>query len=811
MKYTTEVGENGEFHAPTELIPGRYKTTINYTDNKNQKFGSSEWTGKLHIRHSVYLECKDISVDAYSTTTIKERLVDYQKEPLVNAEVKMKYSNSSTVTTLTTDSEGYFSFVYNATRSGTVDVTFSYAGSKYYIPITGTITITTLPSTPTITISDVKRYIKQDLEIPVTLSVHNHKLINKTLIFTINNNTYTVTTDSGGNATLTGCSIDTTGTYNCTVSYTPSTEKVNGRCDSWDYNSVSKSFIIIVMPKRTPIVTATVTSPVDYKGTSNFVLTYVDPATNQPVSGVGIIIQIPRESFSDYLITDSNGQISLSHTMTVVGLNDIVFITNERRAFNRVRVSKVVIVNPVQTKLSGTTNSIMYSEEASVTCTLTDVDGNKLSNKRITVYSNDGDFVGNGTTNNNGQCIIKFTPANVGTLTYTLQFEGDNQYASQNAQFTLTVQKISTKFTGNTTISPHAGEETPITLTLVTNKGKTLPNRTITVTDNNKTITTTSDSKGQFTFNTIGGLNEKRSATVKYLGDTYYNTCTATITLNFGKYVPTLNVDTRENSIGSPCVFYVKVSGANNVTPTGSVTYEAESQKNTVTLSPGEWSICDKYVPTEAGYNDITLTYKGDDNYISVTKDISVYTSPGIVEDCSSLDHFYIRTIKYQDYYPTPTENPIVDGGGIHGFYGRAIWAENLKVTNNCKVTMEIQVKNVDHGFNFGLVTKGNMSRTAVLLEQSSSRAYFYFATNTNGKYNIPSVNWNRLSLNTWYTVEFNIQNGKCTVKVNNSTYTHDIIIDDNTYPAIFVWSPRLSGESSSSEIICRKIVLIKR
>ena len=79
MKYTTEVGEKGEFHAPTELIPGRYKTIINYTDNKNQKFGSSEWTGKLHIRHSLDLEGKDISVDAYITTTIKERLVNYKK------------------------------------------------------------------------------------------------------------------------------------------------------------------------------------------------------------------------------------------------------------------------------------------------------------------------------------------------------------------------------------------------------------------------------------------------------------------------------------------------------------------------------------------------------------------------------------------------------------------------------------------------------------------------------------------------------------------------------------------------------------
>lgn len=816
MKYTTEVDKNGDFSTDTDLGPGVYNCKIDYHDNVNGKFGDSTWEGKLNIRYPVSIECTDISVEAYSTTTIKERLLNHKKEPLTNTKIKMQYSNSNTVTTLTTDSDGYFSFVYNASLSGTVDVTFTYDGSLYYFPLTKTITITTKAATPTLSITDVTRYVEQDLGLSATLNVSEHKLTNKALIFTINNQTYTATTDSNGTATLTDVSITVAGTYTCTVSYTPSATQVNGRRDKWDYNSVTKSFTITVKERITPTVTATVTSPVDYNATSKFVLTYKHPSTGNPISGVGVTIQIPNEKtngsiFSKYLITDSNGQVTLNHTMITSGNSFVVFITNQTTGFKSVRVSRVVKVNSITTKLTGTTSTIQYSEKASITCTLTDVNSTALSGKRITVYDADDDYVGNGTTDSKGQCIIQFTPTNVGTLTYKLQFNGDTQYASQTNTVKLTVNKISTKFNGNTTISQNAGEETPITLTLVTTDGKSLSNQTITLTDDNKTSTTTTDANGQFSFNTTGTLNEKRSATVKYNGDTYYNSCTSTITLNFGKYVPTLNTDIKENSIGSPAVFSVKVTSSTSLVPTGSVTYTAESQKNTITLTQNEWNLCNKYTPTDSGYNDVTVTYNGDDNFIAVTKEISVYTTPGIVEDCSSLDHFYVRTIKYQNYYPNPTHQPTVDSAGVHGYYGRALWAKKLKVTNNCTVTMEIKVKKVDHGFNFGLVTKGNMSHTAVLLEQSTSKSYFYFATNTNGKYRIPNINWNRLSLDIWYTVEFIINNGKCTVNINGYTYTHDIIIDDNTYPAIFVWSPRLSGESSSSEILCRKIVLVKR
>ena len=207
--YTIITDENGMAMLPINLKPDIYSVTAVFDGNRNY-IGAVPVSTKVFVMTKVRIDQhKDMTKDYGNSDKFIVHAVDkYGKS--VGAYAKVKMTMVGKTYTVYTDKHGYASLAINL-KPGTYDITCEYAGYtvKHKVTVKQVLSATN------------RQYKKAaSYQFTATLKYSNGKAISgKTVTFTFKGKTYTQTTNTKGEATITIKETLNLGKYNIMIKY----------------------------------------------------------------------------------------------------------------------------------------------------------------------------------------------------------------------------------------------------------------------------------------------------------------------------------------------------------------------------------------------------------------------------------------------------------------------------------------------------------------------------------------------------------------------------------------------------------------
>ena len=454
----------------------------------------------------------------------------------------------------------------------------------------------------------------------------NTVLSNKNIIFTLNGNNYTKTTNSQGVASLT---INANaGNYTLAVRFIG---------DGLYYNS-SKTVALTVVKDKTTFVDS---GSSIVKG-NYYYLTLKDSKGNVLFNKT---VSLTFNGKTYTRITDSLGKVGLKLNSPTVGKTyKLGYKFGGDDGYNS--SSGFVNLNvKLGTTVSGSGSAIVQGNYYYVT--LKDANGNALSGKTVNFT-----FPSNGktykrTTNSQGKVSLKISATAGKTYQFAYSYDGNSYYGSSAESVSLYV-KNSTSFvtSGNSIIKGNN-----YYVTLRDNVGNVLSNKTVSLTFNGKTYTRITDSLGKVGLKlnspTVG---KTYKLGYKFGGDDGYNSSSGFVNLN-------VKLGTTVSGSGSAIVqgnnYYVTLKDANgNVLSNKTVTFKFPSNGKTYTKTTNSKGVVSLKISATAGKAyQFAYSYGGSSYYGSSSSGIfnlTVKLSSSISNSGTSImnDSLYKVTLK---------------------------------------------------------------------------------------------------------------------------------------------------------------------
>jgi parallel beta-helix repeat protein len=169
---------------------------------------------------------------------------------------------------------------------------------------------------------------------------------------------------------------------------------------------------------------------------------------------------------------------------------------------------------------------VQYSDNVTITGTVTNVDYKAFSNAQLTLKIN-GETV-SVKTNNKGVFTYTYKTATIGQNNISVTYDGNSKYAKATQKLTFDVIRKDTVITLNKINNTKKSSNAVITGKITSSSGVILKNVDVVIKINNKKFTVKSDSEGVFTYSykttTVGTNN----VTVSYAGNSRYADVTKT-------------------------------------------------------------------------------------------------------------------------------------------------------------------------------------------------------------------------------------------------------------------------------------------
>jgi len=202
------------------------------------------------------------------------------------------------------------------------------------------------------------------------------------------------------------------------------------------------------------------------------------------------------------------------HILSVTTIPDV--------SHNPVTSNVTIVVNKLQTELSGNDVIATYNVNTDLVITLKDSAGKALSGVKVTVDLNGAKTY---TTDKNGQ--VKVPTKGLAPKTYTakINFDGNANYVESAKNIKVTVKKATPRLTAKKKTFKAKTKTKKYTIVLKDNTGKAMKKVKVTLKiKGKKTITVKTNSKGKATFK-IKKLTKKGTykSTVTFKGNKYYN------------------------------------------------------------------------------------------------------------------------------------------------------------------------------------------------------------------------------------------------------------------------------------------------
>ena len=434
-----------------DIVPGYYSAKANFdgsvifapaiwppeTPQDYQEGGRGEkFYGLFDLRYYAEWNVNDVSLVAFTSTNITAILQDVDGNPIVNQNIKYKFSQQKEVEAVT-DHQGKITVPYVAKCGGTIQLQFTYEGTKKYAPCEKTINITINKVTPTITVNNLSVYIGNTCTITATLSQDGIPIPNKTLIINVQGNSYTLKTNSLGQVTTPSFNNPNVGTFTINASYTPNNTTVGGVKDSDNYNSTTKTGTLTVLPKEACSITITKIDRATYGTSINIEITLKDKS-GAAISNVKPTLKVNNKTITVPNNTDTNGKTIIPYTVNTTGTLDI-YSSFSSQKYSLVSTSIQVAIGGIPTTLSEYTNR-KESDGNDLLVKLIDTNsGQELSNMTIKFFEGTT-LLDTVTTNGNGIARCNGAFLSIGNHNIKAQFEGTNVYSASETSFTFTAE-----------------------------------------------------------------------------------------------------------------------------------------------------------------------------------------------------------------------------------------------------------------------------------------------------------------------------------------------------------------------------------
>ena len=293
---------------------------------------------------------------------------------------------------------------------------------------------------------------------------------------------------------------------------------------------------IYIIPIPTTISAPNITAT--YNNEDYLVVALLDSEGN-PISNAQMSVELNEETVN--YTTNETGQIEVP-TKGLLPNTYIVTLSYAGNGFYKgSSTTAVITINKYASQITATGITTTYNVNKDILITLTDGEGNPLSDFTVSVDLNG---VKNYTTDSNGQVKVSTKGLIPKTYTATISYAGNDLYNESSATAKVTINKINTKLTAAKVTATYNVNKYLI-ITLKDASGNPLAKKKITVKVGSIAKNLTTNSSGKVAVLISKLVPKTYTASISFAGDSYYNKSSAKATVVVKKATPKLTASAK--------------------------------------------------------------------------------------------------------------------------------------------------------------------------------------------------------------------------------------------------------------------------
>ena len=288
---------------------------------------------------------------------------------------------------------------------------------------------------------------------------------------------------------------------------------------------------IYIIPIPTTISAPNITAT--YNNEDYLVVALLDSEGN-PISNAQMSVELNEETVN--YTTNETGQIEVP-TKGLLPNTYIVTLSYAGNGFYKgSSTTAVITINKYASQITATGITTTYNVNKDILITLTDGEGNPLSDFTVSVDLNG---VKNYTTDSNGQVKVSTKGLIPKTYTATISYAGNDLYNESSATAKVTINKINTKLTAAKVTATYNVNKY-LLITLKDASGNVLANKKVSVKVGSIAKNLTTNAKGQVSVLISKLLPKTYAASISFAGDSYYAKSSTTAGVVVKKATPKL-------------------------------------------------------------------------------------------------------------------------------------------------------------------------------------------------------------------------------------------------------------------------------
>ncbi len=561
---------------------------------------------------------------AGNSTIISGSIKDSNGNPIDTAKLFIEFKKEEngkydpfSSKTFTSYDDGTFEYYFKTDQGGKYQVTVSdyYDFEQGVLGTSATRNFTVLGKVTTLTIYKIAdTQYSDNLVISGYLYTSGYNyLAGKTININVNGEQVTEHTGSSGYYSYT-YKANTVGVNNVTVSYPGST----------DYYKVSQKATFNVTKKPTRITLNDIET-VAY--TDNVTITgkYAD-SKGISLKNMPLTVTINDDTYNT--VTDNSGLFTFSCKTNKTKTNEVLVSSKENDKYQKDWAKKTFWVTKKESKLTiDPIKDTQYTDNATITGQLTDIDGNIIASCPLTMTINKENTKYTTTTDKNGKFKYTLMTYKILTNTILISSTGDDRYAKSTTEKTFTVTPQTTKITINKIEDTQYSDKVTITGQLTDKNNVALSHMYLYVDINGKSVKIETDNEGMFKHTRTTNKTGTNALIITFKKTSKYLQSTAKKTF---KVIPKESAITINNIETTRYTDNVTISGkftdsGNVAIANAKVTLEVNGMHRTVkTDTKGLFKFTLK--TNKLGKNTVTISFNGSSKYAktSATKTFKV-------------------------------------------------------------------------------------------------------------------------------------------------------------------------------------------
>ena len=331
---------------------------------------------------------------------------------------------------------------------------------------------------------------------------------------------------------------------------------------------------------------------------------------------VGLFNQVVTLSIGDETVnvTTRGGIFEYNTTLKTVGEQTIPAIYAGTDKYKASNTTQTFTVNKRESKV--TINDIACvtcNENITITGLITDIDGNPLGHVNVFVYLNGEEQ--HITTYSTGIFKATYTTSTVGEQVVLVKYKGNTKYLASNATATFTTSGMKLVMF---TIKPVTYRDNyTIQGKLTDYEGNIITGAEVQLNINGETVILTTDKNGKYTYKAQALELGNFTVTATYNDETTETQLTATKTLTVTKHATKLIIDEiPDTTVATPTTITGKLTDdSGTIYKNCNIFVKVNGVEQQIKTDTKGMFTC-TYSPTSAGTQNVTVTYKGNSNYL---------------------------------------------------------------------------------------------------------------------------------------------------------------------------------------------------